>query len=105
MLSAKWGVATAAVRHCQPRTTLPTADGLRIRWNGLNCDGWRAWQMRVVTKFGLRVALAASLATCFLYGQDLPLTQVQTPSKVSPLRSEEHTSEFQSLRHLVCRLL
>src|SRR5262245_63834143 len=26
-------------------------------------------------------------------------------SRLSPLRSEEHTSELQSLRHLVCRLL
>src|SRR5437899_7123152 len=26
-------------------------------------------------------------------------------SALSPLRSEEHTSELQSLRHLVCRLL
>src|SRR5437899_5516649 len=27
------------------------------------------------------------------------------PIKVNQLRSEEHTSELQSLRHLVCRLL
>src|SRR5205814_5624503 len=27
------------------------------------------------------------------------------PSAVAELRSEEHTSELQSLRHLVCRLL
>src|SRR5205814_7559426 len=29
----------------------------------------------------------------------------QTISVGAPLRSEEHTSELQSLRHLVCRLL
>src|ERR1035441_10811650 len=29
----------------------------------------------------------------------------QRSSPASPLRSEEHTSELQSLRHLVCRLL
>src|ERR1035438_10601504 len=28
-----------------------------------------------------------------------------TPSGNKPYRSEEHTSELQSLRHLVCRLL
>src|SRR5437899_7884064 len=28
-----------------------------------------------------------------------------TPTKVNSVRSEEHTSELQSLRHLVCRLL
>src|SRR5215472_627030 len=28
-----------------------------------------------------------------------------SPSPISPARSEEHTSELQSLRHLVCRLL
>src|SRR5258705_8083646 len=28
-----------------------------------------------------------------------------TPNPVDALRSEEHTSELQSLRHLVCRLL
>src|SRR5205814_3024175 len=28
-----------------------------------------------------------------------------TFARVPPLRSEEHTSELQSLRHLVCRLL
>src|ERR1035438_7296125 len=28
-----------------------------------------------------------------------------TPSSACPHRSEEHTSELQSLRHLVCRLL
>src|SRR5882724_12186527 len=27
------------------------------------------------------------------------------PDLLTPLRSEEHTSELQSLRHLVCRLL
>src|SRR5258705_6604013 len=35
-----------------------------------------------------------------LVGQHCPSVFVQ-----QPLRSEEHTSELQSLRHLVCRLL
>src|ERR1039458_3854890 len=29
----------------------------------------------------------------------------RSPTTSSPIRSEEHTSELQSLRHLVCRLL
>src|SRR5205814_7955327 len=29
----------------------------------------------------------------------------KTPDTMSAIRSEEHTSELQSLRHLVCRLL
>src|SRR5438045_4288554 len=30
---------------------------------------------------------------------------LRMPTAVGPMRSEEHTSELQSLRHLVCRLL
>src|SRR5262245_62786915 len=32
-------------------------------------------------------------------------TIIERPREAIPLRSEEHTSELQSLRHLVCRLL
>src|SRR2546425_1560098 len=36
----------------------------------------------------------------------LPLiTRPATPANVNPMRSEEHTSELQSLAYLVCRLL
>src|SRR5947199_6098016 len=41
-------------------------------------------------------------------GIDIPLYFLEEPPAVSPsedARSEEHTSELQSLRHLVCRLL
>src|SRR5205814_6096361 len=31
--------------------------------------------------------------------------RIQHPEWIQPNRSEEHTSELQSLRHLVCRLL
>src|SRR5205814_8564996 len=34
-----------------------------------------------------------------------PLTSLRTGRSSSWMRSEEHTSELQSLRHLVCRLL
>src|SRR5205814_9536440 len=33
------------------------------------------------------------------------LNRAAKASSVPPIRSEEHTSELQSLRHLVCRLL
>src|SRR5437899_10230298 len=35
----------------------------------------------------------------------LPISMVTTTTGRCCLRSEEHTSELQSLRHLVCRLL
>src|SRR5258705_2004589 len=34
-----------------------------------------------------------------------PLYRLRYPAPGAPERSEEHTSELQSLRHLVCRLL
>src|SRR5262245_8115333 len=40
------------------------------------------------------------------FGRDLPRELVDVRDRRLPrLRSEEHTSELQSLRHLVCRLL
>jgi len=35
----------------------------------------------------------------------VPVPGVDGPAVIRMLRSEEHTSELQSLRHLVCRLL
>src|ERR1035438_34207 len=34
-----------------------------------------------------------------------PMAPVRLGSRIARMRSEEHTSELQSLRHLVCRLL
>src|SRR5205814_5183216 len=56
----------------------------------------------VVTSFnGLPVAFTAAAAICLSWA--VLLTEV--PDFPSTYRSEEHTSELQSLRHLVCRLL
>src|SRR5437899_6893251 len=45
-------------------------------------------------------------ATCNLSTARLSLGQIQEAEKgLREIRSEEHTSELQSLRHLVCRLL
>ncbi len=41
--------------------------------------------MRVVERIGLRVGVSALLGMSVVWAQDLPLTQVLTPSKVSPL--------------------
>src|ERR1039458_10589832 len=45
--------------------------------------------------------------TLFRSGRDLdlPLSAACARKPIHPSRSEEHTSELQSLRHLVCRLL
>src|SRR5947199_2386316 len=52
--------------------------------------------------------LTADAVACFALGQDvLPVdTNVsRVRERTGETRSEEHTSELQSLRHLVCRLL
>src|SRR5258705_8906053 len=38
-------------------------------------------------------------------GGESQLDEEREPHFLHPIRSEEHTSELQSLRHLVCRLL
>src|SRR5262245_62278845 len=38
-------------------------------------------------------------------GSETPTSATPTPGSGRDTRSEEHTSELQSLRHLVCRLL
>src|SRR6202522_3659425 len=50
--------------------------------------------------------LAASLmAVTMSQGSAWPHARLLVPAGTSNLRSEEHTSELQSRRHLVCRLL
>src|SRR5258705_3737012 len=48
--------------------------------------------------------LFRSIATLLILGWE-PLSIPVTFTTVATTRSEEHTSELQSLRHLVCRLL
>src|SRR5258706_1093053 len=52
-----------------------------------------------------RVLLTGSLAGGFLLAFHLPLRALTPNEPVQPPRSEEHTSELQSLTNLVCRLL
>src|SRR5882724_9205122 len=61
--------------------------------------------LRDASHFGapsLRSFLASLLAVALLLA---PCADVAVPGPTIPARSEEHTSELQSLRHLVCRLL
>jgi alpha-L-rhamnosidase len=58
--------------------------------------------MRMVGAIGLRVALVALFGTGFLSAQDLPLTQVLTPSKISPLdptRDMKGAPSLESAQH------
>src|SRR5262245_62789891 len=50
-------------------------------------------------------AHAHAMVVGALAGRDLGDTLPRDAALVEPPRSEEHTSELQSLRHLVCRLL
>src|SRR5205814_9569767 len=52
---------------------------------------------------GVQPESGAALATSLAAGS--PTEAPFAPSFGEPARSEEHTSELQSLRHLVCRLL
>src|SRR5436853_3766107 len=50
-------------------------------------------------------AVAPSIAPCHRPPQIANPTQLSAMARRDTRRSEEHTSELQSLRHLVCRLL
>src|SRR5262245_56112585 len=85
------------------------ADPARIlAWAGILPDRWQADLLREETRRVLMLcgrqmgkstgAAALALKAALLRPRSLVLL-------LSPTRSEEHTSELQSLRHLVCRLL
>src|SRR2546423_5609607 len=48
---------------------------------------------------------SAAAPSCSIAPPALPALQASAPSASARLRSEEHTSELQSLAYLVCRLL
>src|SRR2546425_8775932 len=60
--------------------------------------------MRVMPDFPAR-ALSQACWTVLPIGQTIPSPVTTTLRRVTQVRSEEHTSELQSLAYLVCRLL
>src|SRR5205814_8493246 len=86
--------------------SFPTRRSSDLGLKSLTLDDLKAHAQRVFTRGRVVVGLAG--------GADPALEQrmreglAALPAGVGarpPLRSEEHTSELQSLRHLVCRLL
>src|SRR5205814_4676006 len=71
----------------------------------------RRWTtMTIVDRYLLRHTIATTWRGFFWFaGLLLAVSVVMAVRKIVvnalPIRSEEHTSELQSLRHLVCRLL
>src|SRR5205814_9505525 len=87
-----------------PYTTLFRSEGFRELAKILNFDSIPSLTDRAAN---LPVPVVNPL-TGKLYPANTPIPATETASfarKVLAERSEEHTSELQSLRHLVCRLL
>src|SRR5258705_9049343 len=59
----------------------------------------------VATGFALAAGPLAAQTAIITPADGLEVGSAQVPVSGGNLRSEEHTSELQSLRHLVCRLL
>src|ERR1039458_7461409 len=82
---------------CNPPVTVPDPDHPSARlleWMAAGRIGHR--------EVTVHVGLAEEAADCF--GSAEPARSRLLAAHATP-RSEEHTSELQSLRHLVCRLL
>src|SRR5205814_8568214 len=82
-----------------PYTTLFRSDAVRA---GADLGGFEVvvcddWQEGVAASLRAGVRALAGVDHVVVLLGDMPF--------VTPQRSEEHTSELQSLRHLVCRLL
>src|SRR5205814_8388751 len=89
-----------------PYTTLfrsvlpPTGAGVRVRGPGTRAAGGGDGRAAAVRGAG---AICGSARAA---GRGRPAGRTEPPGRGGgPARSEEHTSELQSLRHLVCRLL
>src|SRR5262245_64030480 len=82
--------------------SLPVSDrGYPIPWFVPDLDGkpeFRAMD-------GRKWALAVEKHLCWVCGQPLGTRFAFVVGPMCGIRSEEHTSKLQSLRHLVCRLV
>src|SRR5262249_60335125 len=77
------------------------------RWNG---NRWKNRKPRCCAKARREALLFASVASpmsrgCVAAGTLNQFERLRTSASMADLRSEEHTSELQSLTNLVCRLL
>src|SRR5262245_65194905 len=82
-------------RLTEATLTYARQKGLRHVWLSVEVNNQPA--IRVYRKMGFKV--------CGLFGPEQEMDLDLEKSKGNEVRSEEHTSELQSLRHLVCRLL
>src|SRR5438045_4285463 len=93
----------AEVGHCVHRIALhssrPNVLFMQKHWDVMRSDNagdsWQEVSGNLPTDFGFVIDVHAHE----------PETIYVVPIKSDGERSEEHTSELQSLRHLVCRLL
>src|ERR1035441_6925240 len=90
---------------------------LRTRWTRIRSTRrfwtartlWLRWQRRSSFRTRCRAVeggkkrLRGDSTKCT--GEAQQEEELASPKGFEPMRSEEHTSELQSLRHLVCRLL
>src|ERR1039458_10899983 len=77
--------------------------------------GWRFWTAAdgMAESYSQSVGIAPDGTAWIRHGQvstmsvlnGYSVSQIAEPRATREVRSEEHTSELQSLRHLVCRLL
>src|SRR2546425_6723170 len=84
------------------RTTSPMTDTLKLRTSDTMTE--TSWLGMYSASFCVRVsrsssAVSPAACTSFTSGSEI------LPSGLTGTRSEEHTSELQSLAYLVCRLL
>src|ERR1035441_4088147 len=103
-------VGNSEVTEIWPRFGWPVKSVVRWGWKTEYQGLWSPTlaAMKLRQGWGTRRPAAGLLVCCGRSGQStrlppwLPARPTRKPGRV---RSEEHTSELQSLRHLVCRLL
>src|SRR5947199_850035 len=103
--------STPDVVICEPRTSLICPAGhdpssTRTRWpsrrSGMSCSRETCCASAgVASSHSMRLAGRTLRLPCIRWFRD----DIDLGAELSDARSEEHTSELQSLRHLVCRLL
>src|SRR5205814_3334375 len=98
----KRGVDTRGIEHAKGKT---------FRWGGQYLDNLNEaktdfTELNVFEKFQPRIPVEYKNSDVLFLGNIHPTLQSAVRLELSDVkRSEDHTSELQSLRHLVCRLL